>query len=87
MLNVGTIILAIPTLVLASRAISFFLPKWKAAQYCYSFLVALCNALVAMPFALQQPPPFYSNMLNFQRLCLSLNLRGWQRWKLLSDQH
>lgn len=83
MLNIGTIILAIPTLVLAT-GLFLFLAEMESSTILLFFLVALCNALVAMPFALQLlTAPFYSNMLNFQRLCLSLNLRGWQRWKIV----
>ena len=83
LLNIGTIILAIPTLVLAT-GLFLLLGQLETNVVVLFFLVALCNALVAMPFALQLlTPAFYNNVLNYQRLCLSLNLRGWQRWQIV----
>ncbi|MFC0308223.1 thiamine/thiamine pyrophosphate ABC transporter permease ThiP [Gallibacterium trehalosifermentans] len=83
LLNIGTIILAVPTLVLAT-GLFLLLGEITADTILLFLLVALCNALVAMPFVLQLlTPAFYTNMLNYQRLCLSLNLRGWQRWQII----
>lgn len=83
LLNIGTIILAIPTLVLAT-GLFLLLGQIDADIVTLFLLVALCNALVAMPFALQLlTPAFYNNVLNYQRLCLSLNIHGWQRWRVV----
>lgn len=83
LLNIGTIILAIPTLVLAT-GLFLLLGQIDANIVVLFLLVALCNAFVAMPFALQLlTPAFYHNMTNYHHLCLSLNLRGWQRWRIV----
>lgn len=83
MLNVGMMILAVPTLVLA---IGLFL-SLQAIDFSNSHLfaiVAICNALIAMPFVLRiLAAPFQHNITYYEKLCQSLAIRGWTRWRLI----
>lgn len=86
MLNIGMMILAVPTLVLAIGL--FLLLQTIDFSTVHLFLiVALCNALIAMPFVLRiLATPFQNNMLYYQKLCQSLGIRGWTRCKLIEWQ-
>ncbi|QLB13892.1 thiamine/thiamine pyrophosphate ABC transporter permease ThiP [Bisgaardia hudsonensis] len=81
--SIGMIILAIPTLVLAMglfialRDIDFSEPHLFV-------IVVLCNALASMPFVLKIfTVPMNNNMQYYEKLCQSLGIKGWQRWRLI----
>ncbi|MGY4677219.1 thiamine/thiamine pyrophosphate ABC transporter permease ThiP [Pasteurella sp. P03HT] len=82
-LSIGTMILAIPTLVLA---IGLFI-QLREVDFSTLHLFAVvvcCNALMAMPFVLRiLAVPMYNNMIYYEKLCESLNIQGWQRVKLI----
>lgn len=86
-INLGMIVLAVPTIVLA---VGLFLTL-RQIQFNHWHLfaiVVLCNALAAMPFVLRiLSLPFLRNMDQYENLCLSLGIRGWQRWRLIEWHH
>ncbi|AWX13322.1 thiamine/thiamine pyrophosphate ABC transporter permease ThiP [Mergibacter septicus] len=82
-LNIGTLILAIPTLVLAI-GLYLNLQHFDVDIILLFLIVAIYNALMAMPFVIRLlAVPLNNNMLHYQNLCLSLNIRGWKRWLLV----
>ncbi|MGY0399147.1 MAG: thiamine/thiamine pyrophosphate ABC transporter permease ThiP [Ostreibacterium sp.] len=86
MINVGMMILAIPTLVL-SVGLFLLLKQYEVGNVTLLFIVVLCNALLAMPFALRiLASAFYRNMVYYERLCQSLGIGGWQRWRMIEWQ-
>ncbi len=86
LVNVGMVVLAIPTLVL-SVGLFLLLRSLDVGVGGLFVIVVLCNALMAMPFALRiLTQPFYNNMLYYQRLCQSLGITGWARLRLIEWQ-
>ncbi|HDR0995590.1 thiamine/thiamine pyrophosphate ABC transporter permease ThiP [Pasteurella multocida] len=82
-LNIGATILAIPTLVLAI-GLFILLREIDFSPYHLFGVVVCCNALAAMPFVLRiLALPMHNNMIYYEKLCQSLNLRGWQRFRLI----
>ncbi|TNG93236.1 thiamine/thiamine pyrophosphate ABC transporter permease ThiP [Pasteurellaceae bacterium USgator11] len=83
MINIGMMILAIPTLVLAI-GLFLLLQRLDFAVWHLFLIVALCNALIAMPFVLRiLATPLNNNMRHYENLCQSLGIRGWTRWRLI----
>ena len=82
-LNAGMVILAIPILVLAMGL--FLLLRDVDFNNAHLFAIVIaCNALSAMPFVLRiLTEPFNNNMLYYERLCNSLGIVGWQRFRLI----
>ena len=82
-INAGMVILAIPILVLAMGL--FLLLREIDFNNAYLFaIVVVCNALSAMPFVLRiLSVPFNNNMQYYERLCNSLGIVGWQRFRLI----
>ena len=82
-INAGMVILAIPILVLAMGL--FLLLREIDFNNAYLFaVVVVCNALSAMPFVLRiLSVPFNNNMQYYERLCNSLGIVGWQRFRLI----
>ena len=82
-LNAGMVILAIPILVLAMGLFLLLRDVDFTNAYLFAIVVA-CNALSAMPFVLRiLTDPFNNNMLYYERLCNSLGIVGWQRFRLI----
>ncbi|PIE42560.1 MAG: thiamine/thiamine pyrophosphate ABC transporter permease ThiP [Gammaproteobacteria bacterium] len=77
--NTGMTILAVPTLVLAV-GLFLLLQQFSITTPMLFAIVVICNALMAMPFALRiLAQPMYNNMTYYERLCQSLGIRGWAR--------
>ncbi len=86
LVNIGMMVLAIPTLVLAV-GLFLLLRSLSVGTVGLFVIVVLCNALMAMPFALRiLAQPFYNNMLYYQKLCQSLGITGWARLRLIEWQ-
>jgi thiamine/thiamine pyrophosphate ABC transporter, permease protein len=82
-LNAGMVILAIPILVLAMGLFLLLRDVNFTNVHLFAIVVA-CNALSAMPFVLRiLTEPFNNNMLYYERLCNSLGIVGWQRFRLI----
>ncbi len=86
-IDTGMMILAVPALVLAVGL--FLLLRQFSVTTPYLFMiVVLCNALMAMPFALRiLTVPFFNNMTYYERLCQSLGIRGLNRLRFVEWQH
>lgn len=83
LLNMGTLVLAIPTLVLAI-GLYLILQRFDFNIISLFLLVSFCNAFMAMPFVIRLlSVPLNNNMLHYEKLCQSLNLQGWKRWQLV----
>ncbi|MBE2895406.1 thiamine/thiamine pyrophosphate ABC transporter, permease protein [Pasteurellaceae bacterium HPA106] len=80
LMNIGMVILALPMLVIAT-GLYLALRDLDSTWWLFG-VVALCNALVAMPFALRiLQPVLYDNMQRYQRLCQSLGITGFSRFE------
>mgnify|MGYP000927730025 FL=1 len=76
-------ILAVPTLILAV-GLFLLLQGIDFTNIHLFFVVVICNALTAMPFVIRiLNGPMTQAMQYYEKLCLSLNLKGWQRFKLI----
>ncbi len=79
-LNLGIVILAIPTLVLG-LGLFLLLREIDTTTTLLFFIVMICNALMALPFAIRVlTMPMYNNMFFYEKLCISLNIQGWRRF-------
>ncbi|PID62917.1 MAG: thiamine/thiamine pyrophosphate ABC transporter, permease protein [Gammaproteobacteria bacterium] len=79
--NAGMVILAVPTLVLAV-GLFLLLRQLTITTPMLFAVVVLCNALMSMPFVLRiLSQPLYDNMSYYERLCQSLGVRGWARFR------
>ncbi|SUU96833.1 thiamine/thiamine pyrophosphate ABC transporter permease ThiP [Avibacterium paragallinarum] len=83
--NIGMIVLAIPTLVVA-LGLFIRLQDIDFQQWHLFLIVAFCNGIMAMPFVVRTlAVPMYQNM-QYERLCQSLGVQGWQRWRIMEWQ-
>ncbi|OOF54297.1 thiamine/thiamine pyrophosphate ABC transporter permease ThiP [Rodentibacter genomosp. 2] len=79
----GMMILAVPTLIL-SVGLFLILQEMDFSNVHLFLIVVLCNALAAMPFVIRiLNTPMMQATQYYEKLCLSLNLKGWQRFKLI----
>lgn len=85
-LTLGATILAIPTLVLA-LGLFLLLQNLDFSTVHLFLIVVCCNGLAAMPFVLRiLSEPMYNNMIYYEKLCQSLHIQGWQRFRLIEWQ-
>lgn len=83
LVSIGMVVLAIPTLVLA-LGVFLLLQDYTHSTPLLCIVIIFCNAFMALPFVLRiLMQPLYHNMLHYQNLCLSLNIKGWQRFRLV----
>ncbi len=79
----GLVILAVPSIVLATGGF-LLLNNTIGVPDSPTLLVVLVNALMAMPYASKLlESPMRDIAYQYGRLCLSLNLSGWQRLRLV----
>lgn len=80
---VGTIILVTPGLVISTGL--FLLIRSVADAFNYAFVVVvLVNALMALPYVIKNlSQPMLHVAQQYQFLCASLGMQGWQRFKLV----
>lgn len=87
LMNSGMLILAIPTLVLAV-GLFMLLQERDFSTYHLFFIVVLCNAFASMPFVIRVLAlPMNTNMMYYEKLCQSLDIRGWRRLRLIEWHH
>ncbi|MCW9733678.1 thiamine/thiamine pyrophosphate ABC transporter permease ThiP [Avibacterium sp. 20-15] len=83
--NMGMIVLAIPTLVVA-LGLFIRLQDLDFQPWHLLLIVAFCNGILAMPFVIRTlSAPMYQTM-QYERLCQSLGVQGWQRWRVVEWQ-
>ena len=76
----GMMILAIPTIVLAVGLFLWLQDIDFSAGHLF-VVVSVCNALAALPFVIKiLNTPMNQSMQYYEKLCLSLNITGWQRF-------
>ncbi|VAX76482.1 Thiamine transport system permease protein ThiP [Serratia symbiotica] len=79
----GMVILAMPSIVLATGFFLLLSNTRGVPQSPYA-LVITSNALMAIPYALKiLEKPMFDLADRYNRLCLSLNIHGWQRLRLI----
>ncbi|MBS0876865.1 MULTISPECIES: thiamine/thiamine pyrophosphate ABC transporter permease ThiP [unclassified Tatumella] len=79
----GMLILAMPGIVLASGIFMFF-NSTSGIPDSPENIVVLVNALIAMPYALKVlDTPMRDIASHYNQLCLSLDINGWQRLRLV----
>lgn len=82
----GMLILAMPGIVLATGFFLLLNNTIGLPESPYG-LVVITNALMAIPYALKVlENPMLDVAERYNRLCLSLDLRGWQRLKIIELQ-
>lgn len=82
-LNFVAVILTIPILIIA---IGLFLQlqSMDFSRYHLVFILICCNSFSALPFALKiLYPPLLRNQQYYEKLCQSLNIKGWHRLRLI----
>ncbi|WP_133543267.1 thiamine/thiamine pyrophosphate ABC transporter permease ThiP [Mesocricetibacter intestinalis] len=83
LMNLGMVVLAVPAMVLAI-GLFLLLQGMEFNKPALFGVVVLCNGLSAMPFVLRVlSPPMRANMQYYEKLCQSLGIRGWRRFKLI----
>ena len=76
----GSLALAVPALV--GTGLFILLQPHIDVLAAGLWLVVLVQALLALPFALRLlAPPLLQSAQRYDRLCASLDIRGWQRWR------
>lgn len=79
----GMLILAMPGIVLASGWFMFF-NETVGVPDSPAFIVVITNALMAIPYSLKiLDMPMRDLARHYDRLCLSLDVRGWRRLQLI----
>ncbi|WP_100051912.1 thiamine/thiamine pyrophosphate ABC transporter permease ThiP [Basfia succiniciproducens] len=85
-MNLGMLILAVPGLILAV-GLFLLLQKMEFGTAHLFAVMVMCNAFSAMPFVIRiLAPAMNNNMQYYEKLCQSLGIRGWQRFRLI-EQH
>lgn len=85
-LNAGMTVLAIPTLVVAI-GLFLLLQQIEFNQFHLFLIIIFCNAFASLPFMLKTlAVPMNNNMQRYQKLCTSLKIQGWQRFRLIEWQ-
>ena len=83
LINLSMVILAVPTLILAI-GLFLLLQQTDFTRFHLLIIVVCCNALATMPFVLRiLSYPMNNNMLYYEKLCQSLGISGWQRFRLI----
>lgn len=80
--NIGMIVLAIPTLVVA-LGLFIYLRDIEFQQWHLFLIVVLCNSLVAMPFVVRTLFAPMLSIMQYEQLCQSLGMQGWKRWYIV----
>lgn len=84
--NSSLLILAIPMLIVAV-GLYLIVAQHQFAHWQLFAIVVVCNALSALPFVLKIiNQPMHQNMQYYEKLCQSLGIKGWQRFRLIEWQ-
>ncbi len=77
----GSVVYVVPPLVIGT-GLFILLSKWVNVFDWTISLVIIINALIGLPFVIRTlSPAIRRNTQYYHRLCSSLNIRGWQRFK------
>jgi len=79
----GSIVYVVPPLVIGTGIFVLISPYADVFNWAIPIVIVV-NALMGLPFAIRAlAPTMRQNTMRYQRLCQSLNLRGWHRFKLV----
>ena len=79
----GSIVYVVPPLVIGTGLFVLMSPHVDVFDWVYPIVIAI-NALMGLPFVIRcLGPAMRQNYARYQRLCLSLSLHGWNRFRLL----
>ncbi|WP_439258348.1 thiamine/thiamine pyrophosphate ABC transporter permease ThiP [Lonepinella sp. BR2271] len=85
-INITLVMLAVPMLMLAT-GLFLWLKEWQFSTAQLFGLIILCNAVLALPFVMRiLAVPMTHNLIYYERLCQSLGVTGWQRFKWIEWQ-
>ncbi len=77
------VVYVVPPLVLGTGLFVLMAPYFDVFSWAIP-IVILINALMGLPFAIRSiGPVMRQNKMRYQRLCQSLSLTGWHRFKLI----
>ncbi len=77
------VVYVVPPLVLGTGLFVLITPYFDVFNWAIP-IVILINALMGLPFAIRSiGPSMRQNKMRYQRLCQSLSLSGWYRFKLI----
>lgn len=77
------VVYVVPPLVLGTGLFVLIMPYFDVFNWAIP-IVILINALMGLPFAIRSlGPTMRQNKMRYQRLCQSLSLSGWHRFKLI----
>ncbi|MGQ0287210.1 thiamine/thiamine pyrophosphate ABC transporter permease ThiP [Pasteurellaceae bacterium 22721_9_1] len=83
MIHFSLAILAIPMLLLA-MGLFLWLREWDFTRIHLFILLIFCNSVMALPFVIRiLASPMKYNLSHYEKLCQSLGITGWQRFKLI----
>jgi len=81
--SAGLLILVMPPVVLGT-GLFFLLRSWVDVFSAALLIVILVNALMSLPFVLRiLSAPMLSSAREHDRLCASLGILGWRRWRVV----
>ena len=87
LLNTSMIVLSVPMLVL-SIGLYLLLQEIEFNRWHLFAILVSCNALAALPFVVRVlAVPMNQNMQYYEKLCQSLGIRGWARFRLIEWQN
>ena len=79
----GSIVYVVPPLVIGTGIFVLISPYVDVFDWAIPIVIVI-NALMGLPFAIRAlAPTMRQNTMRYQRLCQSLNLHGWHRFKLV----
>jgi thiamine transport system permease protein len=79
----GSIVYVIPPLVIATGMFVLLSPHVDVFDWVYPIVIAI-NALMGLPFVVRcLGPSIRQNHARYHRLCLSLDLQGWNRFRFI----
>lgn len=83
LLNTSMIVLSVPMLVL-SIGLYLLLQEIEFTHWHLFAILVVCNALAALPFVVRiLAVPMNQNMQYYEKLCQSLAIKGWARFRLI----
>ena len=79
----GQVIYVVPPLVIGAGLFVLIAPHFDVFNWAIP-IVILINGMMALPFAIRTlGPTMRQNKARYQRLCQSLNISGWHRFKVI----
>jgi len=79
----GQVVYVVPPLVIGTGLFVLIAPRFDVFDWAIP-IVILINAMMALPFAIRTlGPPMRQNKARYQRLCQSLDISGWHRFRIV----